>query len=74
MLNSSKDKSYELFTDSAYDSAESREVAESFGLKSKTHEKSYRNKPLTNKQKTSNKEKLKARAKVEHVFGFMEIV
>ena len=32
----------------------------------------YRNKPLTEQQKQSNNEKSKTRARVEHVFGFME--
>jgi len=36
------------------------------------HEKGYRNKPLTEEQKQSNREKSKIWAGVEHVFGFME--
>ncbi len=36
------------------------------------NEKGYRNNPLTKEQKESNKEKSKTRARVEHVFGFME--
>ncbi len=36
------------------------------------HEKGYRNKPLTDEQKKQNRDKSKTRAKVEHVFGFME--
>ena len=38
----------------------------------KVHEKGYRNKPLTDEQKKNNTEKSKTRARVEHVFGFME--
>lgn len=38
----------------------------------KVHEKGYRNHPLTEEQKTKNTEKSRTRAKVEHVFGFME--
>jgi transposase, IS5 family len=41
-------------------------------MNNKVHEKGYRNKPLTDKQKASNNEKSKTRARVEHVFGFME--
>ena len=41
-------------------------------MKNKVHEKGYRNKPLTEEQKKSNHEKSKTRARVEHVFGFME--
>lgn len=36
------------------------------------HEKGYRNKPLSEEQKASNKEKSKVRARVEHVFGHMK--
>jgi len=35
------------------------------------HEKGYRNKPLSEEQKASNKEKSRIRARVEHVFGYM---
>jgi IS5 family transposase len=41
-------------------------------MKSKVHEKGYRNRPLTDEQKTSNIKKSKIRARVEHVFSFME--
>jgi hypothetical protein len=41
-------------------------------MKNKVHEKGYRNTPLTDQQKITNKEKSKTRARVEHVFGFME--
>jgi len=34
--------------------------------------KGYRNKPLTDEQKANNKEKSRTRARIEHVFGFME--
>ena len=35
-------------------------------------EKGYRNHPLTEEQKTSNRKKSKVRSRVEHVFGFIE--
>ena len=35
------------------------------------NEKGYRNKPLTEEQKASNREKSKTRVRVEHVFGHM---
>ncbi|MGB0880376.1 MAG: transposase [Polaribacter sp.] len=38
----------------------------------KINEKGYKNNPLTEQQIASNKEKSKTRARVEHVFGFME--
>lgn len=34
-------------------------------------EKGYRNNPLTDEQKASNREKSRVRSRVEHVFGFM---
>ena len=34
--------------------------------------KGYKNKPLTDEQKASNKVKSKIRVRVEHVFGFVE--
>jgi len=34
-------------------------------------ERAYKNKPLTEEQKESNREKAKVRARVEHVFGYM---
>ena len=41
-------------------------------MNNKVHEKGYRNKPLTEEQKTSNTVKSKTRVRVEHVFGFIE--
>jgi transposase, IS5 family len=41
-------------------------------MENKVYEKGYRNKPLTKEQKENNREKSKTRARVEHVFGFME--
>ncbi len=36
------------------------------------HEKGYKNKPLTEDQKSNNKSKSKIRVRVEHIFGFIE--
>ena len=36
------------------------------------HEKAYKNKLLTEKQKANNKTKSKVRARAEHLFGFRE--
>jgi hypothetical protein len=36
-------------------------------------EKGYRNKPLSDEQKASNREKSRIRSRVEHIFGFMEM-
>ncbi|MBR1885918.1 MAG: transposase, partial [Schwartzia sp.] len=35
------------------------------------HEKGYRNHPLTEAQKESNRKKSKIRVRIEHIFGFM---
>jgi IS5 family transposase len=35
-------------------------------------ERAYRNKPLTDGQKAANREKSRVRARIEHVFGFIE--
>src|SRR3989304_1322856 len=35
------------------------------------HERAYRNRPLSDEQKESNRQKSKIRARIEHVFGFM---
>ena len=35
-------------------------------------EKVYRNKPLSEKQKAGNKEKSRTRARIGHLFGFVE--
>jgi IS5 family transposase len=41
-------------------------------MENKEHEKGYRNNPLTEEQKANNREKSRTRARVKHVFGFME--
>lgn len=67
-----KDKDQELHADSAYTGAEQDKIIAKYELKNKVHEKGYRNKPLTEEQKANNTKKSKTRARVEHVFGFME--
>jgi len=67
-----KDEGQVLHADSAYTGEEQEHTIEKYKMKNKVHEKGYRNAPLTDEQKNSNKEKSKTRARVEHVFGFME--
>ncbi len=67
-----KDKGQELHADSAYTGEEQDKTIAKYELKNKVHEKGYRNKPLTEKQKANNTKKSKVRARVEHVFDFME--
>ena len=66
------DKGQSLYADSAYTGEKQKKVIRKYRLKNKVHEKGYRGKPLTDKQKAKNKIKSKTRVRVEHVFGFME--
>lgn len=66
------DSGQDFFADSAYTGEEQEKVIDKYEMNNKVHEKGYRNKPLTDEQKANNKEKSKTRARVEHVFGFME--
>lgn len=66
------DEGQDFYADSAYTGKNQEETIEKYQLINKVHEKGYRGKPLTDEQKASNKEKSKIRARVEHVFGFME--
>ncbi len=67
-----EDEGQYLHADSAYTGEEQEKVIEKHKMKNKVNEKGYRNKPLTDEQKASNKEKSKIRVRVEHVFGFMD--
>jgi IS5 family transposase len=71
-LLTEKDKEQGLHADSAYTGEDQDKIIEKYDMKNKVHEKGYRNRPLTDKQKASNTKKSKIRARVEHVFGFME--
>jgi IS5 family transposase len=63
----------ELYADSAYVGVQLHEDIRKKNpdIKLKIHEKGYRNTPLTDEQKASNKEKSRTRVRVEHVFGHM---
>lgn len=71
-LLAEQDKGQDLHADSAYTGEDQENVISKYNMNNKVHEKGYRNKPLTEEQKTNNREKSKTRARVEHVFGFME--
>ena len=60
-----------LYGDSAYIGEEIQKVLKAKGIEGQICERGARGKPLTNKQKVSNRKKSKIRARVEHVFGFM---
>ncbi len=67
-----KDKGQELNADSAYTGVDQEKTIAEYKMINNVNEKGYRNKPLTEVQKASNTEKSKIRARVEHIFGFME--
>lgn len=67
-----KDKGQPLHADSAYSGEPVKEIVEKYEMKNHIHEKGYRNKPLTEEQKASNKIKSKTRVRIEHIFGFIE--
>lgn len=66
------DKGKEMWGDSAYSGKPINNILNKKGVTNKIHEKGYRNKPLTEEQKERNRIKSKTRARVEHVFGFMQ--
>ena len=71
LIGKCKDKKGEhLLLDSAYVGTE--EIITKHELVPEIIEKSYRNTPLTEEQKNSNRNKAKKRCRIEHVFGFME--
>jgi transposase, IS5 family len=67
-----QDAGQDFYGDGAYTGEEQEKVIAKHEMNNKAHEKGYRNKPLTEEQKASNREKSRTRARVEHVFGFME--
>ena len=71
-LLTENDSGQDFFGDSAYTGEEQEKVISKYEMNNQVHEKGYRNKPLTDEQKASNNQKSKTRARVEHVFGFME--
>jgi len=71
-LLTKKDEGQNLWADSAYTGKEQEKTIKKYKVINKVHEKGYKNKPLTEAQKESNTEKSRTRARVEHVFGFME--
>ena len=69
LLNES-DRGQKIYADSAYIGQEN--TLQQYGLENQICEKGYRNKSLSEEAKESNRQKSKIRARVEHVFGFIE--
>jgi IS5 family transposase len=68
-----EEQDQEIYADSAYVGKELHQeiLKKNKNIKLKIHEKGYRDHPLTQEQKNSNREKSRIRARVEHVFGHM---
>lgn len=71
-LLTEEDEGQDFHADSAYTGDDQKTVIDKYKMNNQVNEKGYRNKPLTATQKANNKQKSKTRARVEHVFGFME--
>lgn len=71
-LITEEDKGQSMYADSAYRSQEIETMLKEKEMDSQVHEKGYKNNPLTDAQKENNKVKSKTRARVEHIFGFIE--
>ena len=59
----------DIWADSAYYNVNFEMSLKLLDYVSQIHERGYRNHPLNEEQKASNREKSKTRARVEHVFG-----
>lgn len=67
-----QDKGQCLHGDSAYCGEHQQTIIAQKEMINHIHEKGYRNHPLTEEQKQSNRKKSKIRARIEHIFGFIE--
>ena len=72
LLLTEKDKGQTLYADSAYTGPYQEATISEHKMINNVHEKGRINKPMTEEQKSNNSIKSKIRARVEHVFGFME--
>ena len=61
----------DVYADSAYRGEAQEESLAASSHTSRIHEKGARNHPLTEAQKSSNKEKSRVRSQIEHIFGSM---
>ena len=60
-----------LHADSAYAGETVEKILTGKKIENQVHERAYRNHPLTDEQKESNRTKSKIRVRVEHIFGHM---
>lgn len=73
LLDANKDKGQDLYADSAYGGEKQQQIIKEKLMNNKVGVQGYKNNPLTDEQKENNREGSKTRARVEHVFGFMEM-
>ena len=72
-LLDAKDEEQPFYADSAYVGEDlDKQLREQKKVMPQIIEKGFKNKPLTEQQRTNNKEKSKTRVRVEHIFGFVE--
>jgi hypothetical protein len=67
-----KTKGKAPYGDSAYGGTAQLKIIAAKKMAAKVGEQGYKNRPLTDLQKASNGEKSRTRARLEHVFDFME--
>jgi len=68
-----KDEGQDFYGDSAYTGEDlDKQLRQEKKVNPQIIEKGYRNHPLSEQQQASNKEKARIRARVEHIFGFVE--
>ena len=72
VLDKAEDGGQPLYADSAYVGKKQEEIISAHNMTNEVIEKGCRYKPLSEDSKKANKRKSKIRARVEHVFGFME--
>lgn len=72
LLDKKEDQGQPFYADSAYRSEAIEKSLRKKNIESQIHEKGYRGRPLTKRQQQRNRRKSKVRARVEHIFAFME--
>ncbi len=71
-LLNEEDENQSFYADSAYTGEDLGNKLTDKKVIPQIIEKGYRNKPLTDPQQATNKEKSKVRVRIEHIFGFVE--
>ena len=72
LFRSENDQGCIFGADSAYIGKRCEKIILENEMINQVNERAYRNQKLTKKQKRKNKKKSRIRARVEHVFGYME--